>query len=240
MTVRAILFDLGDTLFGLDPLPADLAGLIADCLVANGAAEPAAAAGVARRGLAALRDEVMASFAAGHLSEPDMADLSRRHFSIAGALVADTIAMELGDVFGRADIARFRPTEDAASRVEMFRRAGYRLAAVSNTTTRPALLEAFLAEVGLLPLFETVVFSCAVGVRKPHPDIFGAALTALDVAARDVVFVGDRVREDVRGPQSLGMRAVLTHEFRQEDPADSGPLAMVGRLDELHAVLGTA
>jgi putative hydrolase of the HAD superfamily len=142
--------------------------------------------------------------------------------------VDDTLAVELGDVFGRADVARFRPPDDAASRVEAFRRAGYRLAAVSNTTTRPALLEAFLAEVGLLPLFETVVFSCVVGVRKPHPDIYGAALSALDIDAGQVVFVGDRVREDVRGPRSLGMRAVLTHEFRQEDPAASGPLAVWG------------
>jgi len=239
MTVRAIVFDLGDTLFGLDPLPPDLPGWIAACLVANEALEPVAAADVARRGIASLRDEVMASFAAGHLSESDMADLSRRHFSGAGARVDEALAVELGDVFGRADVARFRPPEDVAARVEAFRRAGYRLAAVSNTTTRPALLEAFLAEVGLLPLFDTVVFSCAVGVRKPHPDIYGVALAALDVAAGQVVFVGDRVREDVRGPQALGMRAVLTHEFRQEDPAGSGPLAVVGRLDELHAVLGT-
>jgi FMN phosphatase YigB (HAD superfamily) len=180
----------------------------------------------------------MASFAAGHPSEADMADLSRRHFRGAGARVDDALAVELGDVFGRADVARFRPPEDVAARVEAFRRAGYRLAAVSNTMTRPALLEAFLAEVGLLPLFETLAFSCAVGVRKPHPDIYGAALSALELEAGQVVFVGDRVREDVRGPQSLGMRAVLTHEFRQEAPGDSGPLAVVGRLDDLHGVLG--
>jgi putative hydrolase of the HAD superfamily len=76
-------------------------------------------------------------------------------------------------------------------------------------------------------------------VRKPHPRIYQAALTRLGVPAAGAVFVGDRLKEDVRGPKEVGMRAVLTRQFRQEDPRDAAvpPDAVIASLGELPAVL---
>jgi len=99
--------------------------------------------------------------------------------------------------------------------------------------TLPELMDARLEEFGLRSYAEAAVYSVAVGERKPHPVIYESALKALGVAPDETIFVGDRVREDVRGPQSLGMRGVLTHEFRQEDPADASPFAVISSLDEL-------
>ena len=61
----------------------------------------------------------------------------------------------------------------------------------------------------------------------------------LNVPPEAVVFVGDRLREDVMGPKALGMRAILTHQFRQEDPAQARvpPDAVITRLAELPALL---
>ena len=75
--------------------------------------------------------------------------------------------------------------------------------------------------------------------RKPHPRIYQAALTRLGVPAAGAVFVGDRLKEDVRGPKEVGMRAVLTRQFRQEDPRDAAmpPDAVIASLGELPAVL---
>ena len=112
-----------------------------------------------------------------------------------------------------------------------------RLAAVSNTATAPEKLDAFLTQVGLLPLFESVVYSVVVGQRKPSPLIYQTALTELGIPPSRALFVGDRVREDIEGPQALGLRAVLTHEFRQEAPGSSCPEAVIERLPELHSVL---
>jgi FMN phosphatase YigB (HAD superfamily) len=49
--------------------------------------------------------------------------------------------------------------------------------------------------------------------------------------------VGDRVREDVLGPMSVGVSAVLTHEYRQEDPGEAQPLAIINTLSELASVV---
>src|SRR5207237_264278 len=83
-----------------------------------------------------------------------------------------------------------------------------------NAAGRPRLMTQQLAALGLLSSFDGVTFSSEVGVRKPHPEIFTDALRKVGVDAGRAVFVGDRVREDVQGPQRLGMRAVLTREWR--------------------------
>ena len=53
------------------------------------------------------------------------------------------------------------------------------------------------------------------------------------------VFVGDRVNDDIAGAKGVGMRAVLTHEFREEDVPDDElrPDAVIDRLEELPGVI---
>jgi putative hydrolase of the HAD superfamily len=54
-----------------------------------------------------------------------------------------------------------------------------------------------------------VVVSAEVGVQKPDPRIFGAALTALRRTAEESLFVGDSIEVDVAGARAAGLRAVL-------------------------------
>ena len=48
-----------------------------------------------------------------------------------------------------------------------------------------------------------------MGIEKPHPQIFNAALEKAQVVAEECLHVGDQVRSDVLGAQSVGMLAVL-------------------------------
>ena len=101
---------------------------------------------------------------------------------------------------------------------------GFLLGMVSNITFHGDFVREDLDRLGLLDLFDAVVLSSEVGIRKPHPRIYEAVLDCLHVQARNAVFVGDRLREDVGGPQSLGMRSVLTREFRVEESASGSPI----------------
>ena len=67
-------------------------------------------------------------------------------------------------------------------------------------------------------MLDAVVFSSDVGRRKPAPEVYRAALDALGVDARHVLFVGDRVREDYEGPRAAGMRAVIFTAHAEEPP----------------------
>jgi putative hydrolase of the HAD superfamily len=94
------------------------------------------------------------------------------------------------------------------------RARGLRIGIVSNTFDPPDLLHADVAADGVAERVDTVVFSSELGVRKPGPAIYRAALDQIGVEPANALFVGDRVREDVQGPAALGMRTCLVTYFR--------------------------
>ncbi|HEY8154849.1 MAG TPA: HAD family hydrolase [Myxococcota bacterium] len=111
----------------------------------------------------------------------------------------------------------------------------------SHSQTAVSILE----ESGLAPHLAAVVISDAVGLRKPRPEIFEAVLARLGVAPGEALHVGDSLRADVVGAAGLGMRtAWLTR--RVKDPraaleAHTGPAPdfTIRDLSELPALLGT-
>jgi HAD superfamily hydrolase (TIGR01549 family) len=80
--------------------------------------------------------------------------------------------------------------------------ARYRLGIVSNFYGN---LEAVCESAGLAPLFGVMADSHVVGVEKPEPALFRAALDALDATPETTIFVGDSLRRDREGARRLGM-----------------------------------
>lgn len=111
---------------------------------------------------------------------------------------------------------------------------------VSNAFDPGWLLRRDLAEMGLATRLDVAVFSSEVGMRKPHPSIFEAALGELGVEPGRTLFVGDRRYEDVRGSKELGMRAVQAVWYRaDEDPRGLEPdFEAAAPLDVLGVVWG--
>jgi putative hydrolase of the HAD superfamily len=121
--------------------------------------------------------------------------------------------------------------------LDRLRSEGKRLGLVSNLTLRPHLVREDLDRMSLGSRLDATVFSSELGVRKPDPRIFREALDRLGTAPDETAFVGDRLYDDIGGAQAVGMRAVLTRQFRQEDDADYHPDAVIDRLSELPEVL---
>lgn len=94
----------------------------------------------------------------------------------------------------------------ASARVLEGLSARFRLGVVSNFYGN---LERVLADTGIAPHIGVAVDSAVVGFEKPDPRIFQAALTALDVAPADAVFVGDSMARDMEGARALGMPHVF-------------------------------
>jgi HAD superfamily hydrolase (TIGR01662 family) len=111
------------------------------------------------------------------------------------------------------------PEEGMAEALAELRSLGLRVGCVSNAFMSAPVLQRILDERGLGAHCELTISSCDIGYRKPHPRIYQEALEAFGVAASEAVFVGDRLDADVEGPAALGMRTVLTHQYRREDPA---------------------
>ncbi len=91
-----------------------------------------------------------------------------------------------------------------------FRGAGLQLVVVSNSD---GTVEQGLTDAGLRPLLDGVVDSAVVGVEKPAPGIFEAALRLADVPPDRVLHVGDLWAADVVGARGVGLHAVLLDPF---------------------------
>ncbi len=68
-------------------------------------------------------------------------------------------------------------------------------------------------------LFDAVLLSCDVGMRKPDPGIYTLASKRLGVAPRDCLFIGDGGSNELTGATKVGMDAVL---IRAPDDTENG------------------
>ncbi|MDD5190830.1 MAG: HAD family hydrolase [Dehalococcoidales bacterium] len=57
-------------------------------------------------------------------------------------------------------------------------------------------------------LFDTVVFSCVAGLKKPDPQIYALATTQLGVQPQHCLFIGDGGSHELTGATKYGMKAV--------------------------------
>ncbi|HEY3012972.1 MAG TPA: HAD-IA family hydrolase [Gemmatimonadales bacterium] len=96
--------------------------------------------------------------------------------------------------------------ERSGESLARLRAAGLRLGVVSNSDGR---VEQALEAAGLRGYFDVVIDSAALGVEKPDPRIFHAALDALGVRPEEALYVGDLYEVDVLGARAAGMEAVL-------------------------------
>jgi putative hydrolase of the HAD superfamily len=102
------------------------------------------------------------------------------------------------------DTQQFRP--DALETLRALRAAGLKIALVSDCTGElPAVWEA----TALAELFDTAVFSCVEGTRKPDPVLFRAAAQRLGVRPGQCLYVGDGGGDELHGSAAVGMLPVL-------------------------------
>ena len=84
--------------------------------------------------------------------------------------------------------------------------AKLRIAVISNADGK---IEQVLSRCGIADCFESITDSGIVGFEKPRPEIFEAALSAMNARADESLYVGDVYSVDYVGARNAGMQAVL-------------------------------
>lgn len=94
-------------------------------------------------------------------------------------------------------------------------------------------IDAVLERAGIAKgLFDIVVGANTIKKEKPHPDVFRHALSKLNVEPGETLFVGDHVDNDYRGARAVGIHALLIErEDRSTD--DTSDLERVRSLQEI-------
>ena len=92
-----------------------------------------------------------------------------------------------------------------------------------------------LREYGLDGIFETIVESAVVGVRKPDPRIFTLGVEALGLQPGEVVVVGDSIDKDIIPARAAGCQTVWIRGEQWTDDAVDESIAdrIIDDLSEL-------
>lgn len=110
----------------------------------------------------------------------------------------------------------------------------YKLCVVSDAIVSPgACLRRVMENHGLAKPFSGFAFSDEVGHSKPHRSMFDSAANQLGVNVDKMLHVGDRDHNDVKGPQRLGMKAILFTASRDADKNNTTADAVCESFTEL-------
>lgn len=206
--VRAILFDLDDTLF--DHQHCSRAGLLAlrDGFPAL-ATEPFDEFEQRYR---ILLEEVHLLVLSGVLS-PEAGRLQRfQRFLSAGFSATNEDAERANGLYRSAFQAARRPIVGAVELLSHLK-PHVRIGIVTNNVRLEQVEK--LQFCRLDALVDVLVTSEDVGVAKPHPAIFHAALTQLACEADQVVMVGDSWENDIVGASQVGIRSIWLNRYAE-------------------------
>lgn len=116
--------------------------------------------------------------------------------------------------------------------------ADFPLAVVSDAIVSPGrCLRQWLEMHGLKKYFSAFAFSDEIGHSKPHRDMFASVAEQMGVRIEEMVHIGDRDHNDVKGPHALGMKAILFTATRDLDKAHTTADAICERHQDLAALV---
>jgi putative hydrolase of the HAD superfamily len=126
-----------------------------------------------------------------------------------------------------SDPASYRLFDDVRPALDALAALGLKLGVISNFEP---WLEEVLRREGVLGCFSVLAISGVLGVAKPEPGIFRAALEQAGVAASAAIHVGDHPEMDGAAARAVGITPVLIDRFSKLPP-EAGP--RIGSLTEL-------
>ena len=225
MPLTTILFDLDDTLF-------DHTATARAALAATAAGRPALR-GVPAEALyqrySELLEELHPQVMRGEVSYLAAREQRFRRLLVPyeGEVSAAALAALAEEHYGH--YRQLRQAVPGALALLQRLKPDYQIGVVTNNRT--AEQEEKLAFLGMSGLVDALITSEQVGVLKPDPAIYHAALRHLRAAPAETVMVGDNWQADVVGARAVGIRPVWLNRH-----GTARPLPQVAELTSLEPV----
>jgi putative hydrolase of the HAD superfamily len=96
--------------------------------------------------------------------------------------------------------------DDVVPALEQLQTRGKRLGIISNFSPN---CESLLRTLGIARFFDFFIVSGIIGIEKPDPEIFRAAIHAARQPVTELVYIGDSIFHDVEGARNAGMDGIL-------------------------------
>ena len=153
--------------------------------------------------------------------------------------VSDTVIRESLDEHYAVTQKNWRLEKDTITCLEALQQANYKMGIISNAGDDRDVQQ-LIKRFNIDPYFELVLTSAACGYRKPHQRIFELALEYFNVRAEEVAMVGDTLDADILGANQMGMYSIWITR-RVENPLEGElpvqPQAIIKNLGELPILL---
>ena len=231
MRTEAVLFDYGLTLVTFEYPTAALVEVLESIRPLLGA-EPPTAEWLLSNVLHPLEEDLERFVSE---DEVDYLDFYDRAWRRAGLSLRPELLYRILDLEQQAWDRSVRVVPGALDVIDRLRARGLRTGICSNAPFPSEMMLRQLRTTRIAERMDAVIFSSAIGRRKPSPEPYRAALEALGIPAAQVLFAGDRVREDYEGPLAVGMRAVIVCPPGLAPPPTGVPT--IATLDELESLI---
>jgi putative hydrolase of the HAD superfamily len=113
------------------------------------------------------------------------------------------------------------------------KKLGLKLGIVSNTFVNGDSLEKHLKQVGILDFFPVRIYSYEFDFKKPDLRIFKVAAERIGEAVENILFVGDRIDNDIKPALQVGMPTVLKAAYTNASKALPNGAMRITHLSEL-------
>jgi putative hydrolase of the HAD superfamily len=135
--------------------------------------------------------------------------------------------------------AYLKPDPEVIPTLIALRDRGYKLGIISNG--RSVKQWEKIIRLGLHHFFDTVVISEEVGSEKPDVKIFQISLERLGIAPQEAVYVGNHVETDIVGANRVGMVSVRVlrgkHKYVKSSQKEMQPKYNIRKLSDLLKIL---
>ncbi len=198
--LQAVLFDIDDTLFSTSDFARHARANAVRAMIAAGLDLPEE---VVQREL----DEVIAEFSSNY--EHHYERLLQRLPPAATRRVNPALIVAAGvAAYHDTKFRELAPYADVVPLLAGLKKAGLRVGVITHGLTVKQAEK--LVRLGLLPYLDpqAIFISDQIGISKPNPKLYQAALRELGLKPDEVMYVGDSPEHDIAPPKSVGMKTV--------------------------------
>ncbi len=240
MKFDAVLFDLGGTLIIYENKHSWKELALLGCRNAAPVLERLSGAKIPperirSRLLQALDDAIQAH--SEDLAEIDFFEIISVVLSDLGVEISDGLPAKFVDSYYEPTTDQITLVPGAVELLSKLKDAGLKIGLISNSIFPAKFHRDEMRRFGILDHFDFTIFSSEVMIRKPNKEIYLKALSLTKSQSERTVFVGDRLIEDVAGPQAVGMKAILKFDERRDYSDPIEPYRTVHDLDELGKII---
>jgi len=170
-------------------------------------------------------------------AELDLVALTGKTLEGFGINITDGLSMKFIEAYYKPIRNQITLVPYAREILSQINISGSKIGLVSNTIFPVDFHRQEMKTFGLYDFFDFTLFSSEEKIRKPSREIFLRALKLGRSDSENTVFIGDRLEEDVSGPQAVGIKAVLKYMEGRDYSADIKPFKTIHDLRELENII---